>query len=192
MSVKLKKLLKEGEEEEQHPLTPEEKKSFLEAVRNFGKYGKQLRTENDLVQIADEINHICKMVERVTLEEADEWFDKMTINRNLKELKRINSEFNKTSKSAKQIQERMVSLYEDMGHVINRYFEIANDEDKIEEPPPIEENIVTKGDKFILENVKWLVTVPGITQSRVIAISSKIKGKTGISDNKMIIKNKIK
>ena len=131
--VSLSKLIKEDIERPR--LTTEQKKQFLEAVRSFGKYGKHLKTEVDLVQLSEELNNICKMAEQVTLEEADEWFDKMTINRNMKELKRIGGEFSKTSKEAKALQERMLSLYEDMGHVINRYFEI----DKDEEEPVINE-----------------------------------------------------
>jgi len=143
-NVSLSKLLKEDMDRPR--LTTEQKKQFLESVKSFGKYGKHLKSEVDLVELSEELNNICKMAEQVTLEEADEWFDKMTINRNMKELKRIGGEFSKTSKDAKSLQERMISLYEDMGHVINRYFEIAKDE---EEPVLNEvEPEVKKKDKF--------------------------------------------
>lgn len=126
--VSLSKLLKENMERPR--LTTEQKKQFLEAIKSFGKYGKHLKTEVDLVKLSEKLNDICKMAEQITLEESDEWFDKITINRNMKELKRIGGEFSKTSKEAKALQERMLSLYEDMGHVINRYFEVAKDEEE--------------------------------------------------------------
>jgi len=142
--VSLSKLLKEDMDRPR--LSTDQKKQFLESVKSFGKYGKHLKSDIDLVELSEELNNICKMAEQVTLEEADEWFDKMTVNRNMKELKRIGGEFHKTSKEAKGLQERMISLYEDMGHVINRYFEIAKDE---EEPVLNEvEPEVKKKDKF--------------------------------------------
>lgn len=127
-------------------LTTEQKKQFLESIKSFSKYGKYLKSDIDLVELSEKLNNICKMAEQMILEEADEWFDKITINRNMKELKRIGNEFHKTSKEAKSLQERMISLYEDMGHVINRYFEIAKDE---EEPVFNEvKTEVNKNDKF--------------------------------------------
>lgn len=194
--MKLSKLLKEdiekNKEEEKPALTNEQKKQFLETVKSFGKYGKHLKTEVDLVQLSEELNGLCQMAEQVILSEADEWFDKITINRNMKDLKRIGEEFSKASKEAKSLQERMLSLYEDMGHVLNRYFEVTNDDNLMKQPVINEtEDGIVKGTKFNYNDITWIVTNPGITQSRVQAITQSIKGKTGIVDNKTILKNKI-
>mgnify|MGYP005846990379 FL=1 len=190
MKIKLSRIIKE---EQQRPqLTTEQKKQFLEAIKSFGKYGKHLKTEVDLVQLSEELNGLCQMAEQVILSEADEWFDKITINRNMKDLKRIGEEFSKASKEAKSLQERMLSLYEDMGHVLNRYFEVTNDDDLMKQPVINEtEDGIVKGTKFNYNDITWIVTNPGITQSRVQAITQSIKGKTGIVDNKTILKNKI-
>jgi len=186
--VSLSKLIKE--EQERPRLTTEQKKSFLESIKSFGTYGKHLKSDIDLVELSEKLNNMCVMAEQLTLEEADEWFDKMTINRNMKELKRIAAEFTKTSKEAKALQERMLSLYEDMGHVINRYFEVMGEEEPTINEAEME---VKRKDRFNYNGITWIVTTPGKTQSRCYALTKDvpIKEKTQVIDNKIILKNKI-
>ncbi len=54
------------------------------------------------------------------------WFDRVTIKRNMKELKGLHEKFQKEALEAKAQEQRLEALYEDMGHVLNRYFEIAD------------------------------------------------------------------
>jgi len=122
--LKLSHILKEQEEQEELRLSPEQKKQFMEQVKEYNSFRKTLQTENDLVEIAERLSGLAQMAEKTVLEETDDWFDKVTINRNMKELKKINEEFQKTARDAKSVQERMVSLYEDMGNIIGRYFSI--------------------------------------------------------------------
>jgi hypothetical protein len=44
----------------------------------------------------------------------------------MSELKKLQSGFEKEAVEAKAQQERLEALYEDMGHVLGRYFEIAD------------------------------------------------------------------
>lgn len=193
----LKKIIKEElkiilkEDLDRPRLTTEQKKQFLESVKSFGKYGKYLKSDIDLVELSEKLNNICKMAEQVILEEADEWFDKITINRNIKELKRISGEFHKTSKEAKSLQERMISLYEDIGHIINRYFEVARDEEELVLNEVEAE--VNKNDKFNYNGITWIVDIPGKTQSRCYAITKNVPmhQRKQTIDNKIIVKNKV-
>ena len=65
------------------------------------------------------------------LSETDDMFDKVTINRNMKELKGLSGQFSKVSSEAHALQERMSGLYEDMGHILGRYYNIGEGEEKI-------------------------------------------------------------
>ena len=58
------------------------------------------------------------------LGEQDDWFDKVSINKNMKSLKGSVVEFQKTAKEAQALNQRLTALYEDMGHVLNRYYDI--------------------------------------------------------------------
>jgi len=138
----IQKLIKEvltenvNEDLEQNPVTLEEKKVFLENVKNFSDYGSKLKNESDLVQLAEEMKNIVIMAERIMLDETDEWFDKITLRRNTSEMKKISENINKTARETKSLQERLYALYEDLNHVMSRYF----DTNKIENNDNIQNN----------------------------------------------------
>lgn len=114
--------------DQQKEWTTEEKKSALEAIGRYNEYGNLLRRppEGNLMEIAHTLSKITEAAEKFTLSEADEWFDKNTVSRNMKELRRVSEEFNKLAKEAHTVQQRMEALYEDGGHVLGRYFEIKD------------------------------------------------------------------
>ncbi|MBC8421910.1 MAG: hypothetical protein H8E03_00660 [Pelagibacteraceae bacterium] len=97
---------------------------FLDEVKNFGTLGSEIYRENDLRTVAERLSYIAKCAKTHTLRETDEWFDKITINRNMKELSGLSGQFNKIANEAQSLQERMSGLYEDMGHILGRYYEI--------------------------------------------------------------------
>jgi chromosome condensin MukBEF complex kleisin-like MukF subunit len=44
----------------------------------------------------------------------------------MQELEKLGSSFDKVAMEARAMDERLHSLYEDMGHILNRYYEIAD------------------------------------------------------------------
>jgi hypothetical protein len=114
------------EEEEIPQLTLEDKKCFLEDIKKLEEYGQKLYSPVDLVELAEKLSGLGKMAERVALEETEGWFDKVTINRNMKEVRKVSEDITKTATEAKSVQQRLTSLYEDLKHVLGRYFEIAS------------------------------------------------------------------
>lgn len=127
--MKLSKLLKEEDQQDQ-PLTPEEKKAFLEEIKHLDEYGKKLYSEIDLVELATKLSELAKRAHKVTLEETGDWFDKVTVNRNMKEVHKISEDITKTATEAKAVQQRLTSLYEDLKHVLGRYFEVCGENEK--------------------------------------------------------------
>jgi hypothetical protein len=127
--IRLSSLMPE-ELEEDHEINEEQ---FLEDVRNFGSLGKQIYRENDIRAVAQKLSEIAKTAKTHTLRETEEWFDKITINRNMKDLGSLSGQFSKIANEAQGLQERMSALYEDMGHIIGRYYEVNEEEgDKAE------------------------------------------------------------
>ncbi len=101
-----------------------EKAAFLQEVSKFNEYGSQIyRTEN-LREAAKAISQIVENAERIALQETEEWFDEITVKRNMKTLKSNNEAFMKTVKEVTKLQQRLESLYEEMGHTLSRYYEI--------------------------------------------------------------------
>ena len=118
--VKLKDLLSEAFEN-----TPRvDKRQTIEGVRNFGIVGKTLYNSSNIMEVAKQLSSIAESAHNHILGEQDDWFDKISVNKNMKTLKGSVVEFQKAAKEAHQLNQRMTALYEDIGHVLNRYYEI--------------------------------------------------------------------
>lgn len=121
--IKLKDLMKENEEFQQLP--SEIKKHFLEIISTYGQYREQMGRKSDIRQVAETLGGIADAAQEYTLREGGDWFDRVTIKRNMNELKKLQGAFEKEAVEAQSQQQRLEALYEDMGHVLGRYFEIA-------------------------------------------------------------------
>ena len=88
-----------------------------------------------------------------TLQETEDWFDKITVNRNMKELTGLSNQFKKVATEAQGLQERMGGLYEDMGHILGRYYEI-HEPGHEEEEIPVEGKSYRDGDELEADSVK--------------------------------------
>lgn len=122
--IKLKHILKETEEFQQLP--SELKKHFLEIISTYGQHRESMSRKSDIRQVAETLGGIADAAQEYTLREGGDWFDRVTIKRNMGELKKLQAAFEKESIEAKAQEQRLESLYEDMGHVLGRYFEIAD------------------------------------------------------------------
>jgi len=131
--AKLKNILQEVFEE-----SPKvDKYKVVEGVKNFGIVGKQLYNNNNIVETAKQLAEIAESAHHHILGEQDDWFDKVSVNKNMKSLKGSVVEFQKTAKEANMLNQRLTALYEDIGHVLNRYYDIDEaldpvDTDKVE------------------------------------------------------------
>lgn len=122
--IRLTDILKESDEFQQLPT--QLKKHFLEIISTYGQHRESITRKSDIRQIAETLGAIADAAQEYTLREGDDWFDRVTIKRNMQELKKLQASFEKESIAAKQQEERLEALYEDMGHVLGRYFEIAD------------------------------------------------------------------
>ena len=109
----------------------------IEGVKNFGIVGKSLYNNNNIIEIAKQLSQVAESAHNHILGEQDDWFDKISVNKNMKTLKGSVVVFQKTAKEAHQLNQRMTALYEDIGHVLNRYYDIDEaldpvDTDKVE------------------------------------------------------------
>ena len=108
-------------------------KEFMSEVGNFNSFGNEIYREGNLRQLAEKLSRLAETAKQHTLQETEDWFDKITVNRNMKELTGLSSQFKKVATEAQSLQERMSGLYEDMGHILGRYYEINS-------PEPINQN----------------------------------------------------
>ena len=127
--TKLKDILSEVFEDAEDKVN---RKRVAENVKNFGHIGKSLYNNNSIVEIAKQLSEIAANAHTDILSETDDWFDQVSVNKNMKSLKGSVVEFQKTAKEAQSINQRLTALYEDIGHVLNRYYEIDEALDKVD------------------------------------------------------------
>ena len=105
---------------------------FMQEVKNFSRLGEMIYREGSLRDVAKGLAELADKARVATLQETDDWFDKVTINKNMKQLGAASSDFTKIAKEASSLQQRMESLYEDMGHILGRYYDLDEALDKVD------------------------------------------------------------
>jgi hypothetical protein len=110
--------------ESELPYSKEERKAFLEIVREYKRHGEQIYRSTKFKELNEEITQLVEMTETFTMQESGEWFDNVTVSRDMKKLKEAHKMFSKTCQEMTMTQQRLESCYEDIGNVLNRYYEI--------------------------------------------------------------------
>ena len=57
---------------------------FVEEVKSFSRMGEMIYREGNLRDVAKSLSELANKARVATLQETDEWFDKVTINKNMK------------------------------------------------------------------------------------------------------------
>ena len=133
------------------------KYEVVEGVKSFGIVGKSLYNNSNIMEMAKQVSHIAEQAHTHVLGETDDWFDQVSVNKNMQSLKKRVSEFKKTAQESHQLNQRLTGLYEDMGHILNRYYDITEDagdmdNDGIQEPD--DEEYMDNKDKAIKQAMK--------------------------------------
>ena len=100
------------------------KYEVTEAVRTYQQIGSSVFGGTGILETAKQLSKIVEDAQNHVLSENDDWFDNVTVNRNMNGLKGMVKEFKKSALEAHQLDQRLRGLYEDMGVVLNRYYEI--------------------------------------------------------------------
>ena len=132
--IKLKDLLKEINTSgfvSRNPWVKEEDdtpsiniKELVNSIQNYGSLGEQIYGKGSLKETAETLSSIAEGAAQHTLSETEDMFDKVTVSRNMKELVGLSKQFGKVAGEAHSLQERMSGLYEDMGNILSRYYEV--------------------------------------------------------------------
>ena len=111
-------------------------KELVSSINNYGSLGEQIYGKGSLKEVAETLSSIAEGAAQHTLSETEDMFDKVTVSRNMKELTGLSKQFGKVALEANSLQERMSGLYEDMGNILGRYYQIGEDKVKSEDSAP--------------------------------------------------------
>ena len=107
-------------------------KQVSEALQNYNKLGEALYQQQSLKETAKSLSQVAEMAASHTLQETEDWFDKVTVTRNMKELTNHSKSFSKIAEEASSVQQRLAGLYEDMGSILNRYYDIPEGAEQVD------------------------------------------------------------
>lgn len=119
--VSLKKLFAENMEPRPMQVNRDE---FMEAVRKYSAYKESFLGPKELKKKLDEIRWLVQAAEQVTLQETQDWFDEITVSRHMKQLKESYKVLEKTCGELVQHQQRFESAYNDIGRILENYYEL--------------------------------------------------------------------
>ena len=121
--ISLSQIMRNEEMEEETPKVSA--KELSERLSTFARYRSAIFSENNMRQVAKSLSELATYAREYALNETEESFDKVTINRNMKELAGFSKQFSKIAHEAQGLNERMGVLYEDMGNILNRYYDLG-------------------------------------------------------------------
>ena len=120
--IKLAKIVEDYALTQERPAV--DKFQVIEAIKSYSRVGKQLYNNNGILDAAKQLAQMAESAQNHVLSETDDWFDTVSVKRNMKELKGLTSHFKKTAVEANSVNQRLSALYEDMGNILNRYYDI--------------------------------------------------------------------
>ena len=135
---------------------------LVSSIKNYGSLGEHIYGKGSLKEVAEVLSKIAEGASQHALSETDDMFDKVTISRNMKELKGLSGQFSKVSSEAHALQERMSGLYEDMGNILGRYYKIGEGEEKVKSEDSAPDFKEDDGYKAFFQKAlkKWGVSSP--------------------------------
>lgn len=123
--MKLKHLLENSTEHAYTPLTVYEKKQMYETIKSYNQYRKSLKAEC-VYETANKIMEAVNLAERYAIKECGDWMEAKMVQRDMKEIKRDAAKLYEEAHKMKEIEKQLEMLYEQVGHRLERYFEIAD------------------------------------------------------------------
>lgn len=130
-------------------LATDVKKHFLEIISTYTGFQEQIKRNSDIVEMAETLGGVVEAAKTLTLQEAGDWFDRVTVKRNMSELDKLDKSFDKVAVEARALDQRLSALYEDMGNILGRYYEISD-----LDPAVMRKRLGMKGD-VNESNVNW-------------------------------------
>jgi len=122
-SMSLSRIVKEkyGEVDEERA----DVKGLTTELSQYNNIGEDIFGKSNISKISEKLSWIANQAKSHTLQETDNWFDKITVNRNMKELTGLSKQFGKIAQESNSLQQRLGALYEDMGNILGRYYEVG-------------------------------------------------------------------
>ena len=102
------------------------KAQFREDIKHFGRFGEHIYNSRGMNEVSEAVKNLAERASAMALDEAGDWFDAITVKKNMQEVKKDAVLFEKTAKEMGALQQRLEAVYEDMAHKLGRYYEVGD------------------------------------------------------------------
>jgi DNA repair exonuclease SbcCD ATPase subunit len=113
--------------------TTEAKKEALMKIAEYNKYSESLYRPKSLMEVSHELSEIAQLAKELALHETQmaeqggqDWFNKKIVERNFGTIDKTIAELSKLSKEAHLVEQQIQACYEDIGNLLERYYEVKN------------------------------------------------------------------
>ena len=112
--------------DEPRVLNTEEKRNFIKSVYKFAHLYPVIERNTDLVDVTKALSSMIETAKILTVAESKDYFDADTVKRHMKQMDEAFKSFEKTASEITKLQQRLEASYEDIGLVLNRYYDIES------------------------------------------------------------------
>ena len=83
-----------------------------------------MKMADELQQVAENIVYIAELTEKYGLNETSEWFEGVTLERDMKDIKKNAQDLHKFANKIHPLVKQAEAIYEEIGLKLERYFEL--------------------------------------------------------------------
>lgn len=124
----LRDLLKEDKTtvfsvDQPQPVSADEKRAFMESLRQFSQLGESVYGRNNLEEITEQLNRMVETATRLVSESGD-ITEKIGGSRHIKYINEAMKEFKKSAQEVAIYERKMAAAYEDIADGLSKYYKI--------------------------------------------------------------------
>ena len=119
----LKMILETLMEDQQQPMSKDEKKQFVQEIANFSALGESVYGKGDIEEIVERVKRIVSSADRI-MTESDDWMSNVSHKKGNKRMHEDFKDFMAAAEQLEQAQQQMSIAYENIGQHLNRYFDV--------------------------------------------------------------------
>lgn len=122
--MKLSRIAKTYTEQKEQPEPTLSKEEMMEIISGYNEYRNIIQGSKQIRELTETLKHVIENAKVYTLQETDEWSDNITVNRHMKQLDSNYKLFEKTAREVYVLNQRLEHLYEEIGQILDKYYEI--------------------------------------------------------------------
>lgn len=132
----LDKIPNDGFGEKPPKMSVEQKKKLMELTSMYESFGKCFQNEEELLNSAKCLTELSELAESYALNECGEWFQQEIVKKDMMELKKRVQGFQKVIKETYARMQQAGVAYQDIGHILGRYYNLGNTQQYQQTPGP--------------------------------------------------------